>query len=74
MPARDEHGQLRVTYEFRPATTVFDRERFDDLARLLYRRWVLDPESGDNFRATATNAAVDATLRSLTAAIPQLTK
>lgn len=43
MPPRDEHGELRVTYEFRPARTALDRERFDDLARRLYQRWVLEP-------------------------------
>jgi hypothetical protein len=52
MPPRDEHGHLRVTYEFRPATSVLDRERFDDLARMLYQRWVLEPAPWESSEAT----------------------
>ena len=57
MPPRDERGHLRVTYEFRPATSVLDRERFDDLARILYQRWVLEPppwESPEGTNASPT--------------------
>ena len=59
MPPRDEHGQLRVTYEFRPATSVLDRERFDDLARMLYQRWVLDSPPWESPGATTTASAVE---------------
>jgi hypothetical protein len=59
MPARDEHGQLRVSYEYRPAPALLDRERFDDLARLLYQRWVVEPSpfvSGDTTPITRSGA------------------
>ncbi len=56
MPPRDEHGHLRVTYEFRPARSVLDRERFDDLARMLYQRWVLEPAPWENPGSPATSA------------------
>jgi hypothetical protein len=55
MPPRDERGNLRVTYEFRPATSVLDRERFDDLARILYQRWVLEPPPWESPEATTAS-------------------
>lgn len=73
MPPRDEHGQLRVTYEFRPATSVLDRERFDDLARLLYQRWVLESAPLESTGATANATAPESPVPSI-AIIPPVSQ
>ena len=70
MPPRDEHGQLLVTYEFRPARSVLDRERFDDLARMLYQRWVLEPAPCESSDSTAIPSAVEPPLHSAVPATP----
>ena len=72
MPPRDEHGQLRVTYEFRPATSVLDRERFDDLARMLYQRWVLESAPLESTGATTNTPATESPVHSISIIPPVL--
>jgi hypothetical protein len=56
LPPRDEHGELRVIITFRPATSALDRQRFDDVARRLYRRWVLEEDDAGPTSATASGS------------------
>lgn len=57
LPPRDEHGELRVIITFRPATSALDRQRFDAVARNLYRRWVLDEDDAGWPPATVSASA-----------------
>jgi hypothetical protein len=43
MPMRDENGNWAVIIEFRPATSPLVHERFAELARTLYQKWVVEP-------------------------------
>jgi hypothetical protein len=58
LPPRDEHGELRVVITYRPATSALDRQRFDDLARRLYRRWVLEEKDATSSWPSAPPASI----------------
>ena len=43
MPMRDANGDWAVIIEFRPVTSPLVQERFAELARTLYQKWVVEP-------------------------------